>query len=75
MECRPIEELNAQGWIQQFTASGARAREAVELYRLLGFEVKTIPINELDCNGCTLCFESENDDTVMIMTRDARSKR
>jgi len=51
MECRPIEELNAEGWVQQFTASGARAREAVELYRSLELEVKTIPINDLDCEA------------------------
>ena len=64
-----IDKLKSEGWVQRFTASGPRLQEAIENYRMLGYEVKTIPIKELDLNGCTVCFEDESDDTVMIFTR------
>jgi len=64
-----IDKLKAKGWTRQFTASGVRLEEALENYRMLGFEVKTIPIGELGCEGCTICFEDESDASVMIFTR------
>ena len=64
-----IDKLKAEGWTQQFTASGVRLEEALENYRMLGFEVKTIPIGELGCDSCTICFEDESDVSVMIFTR------
>ena len=64
-----IERLESEGWVRQFTASGARLQEAVESYREIGFEVKTIPVKELDLDDCTVCFEDENDETMMIFTR------
>jgi hypothetical protein len=65
-----IDKLKAEGWFQRFTASGFRLQEATENYRMLGFEIKTVPIKELEQNGCTVCFEDESDDTVMIFTRE-----
>lgn len=65
----PIEKLKSEGWTQQFTASGPRLQEAIENYRMLGFEVKTIPVKELELEGCTICFEDGSDETVMIFTR------
>ncbi len=64
-----IDKLKSEGWVQQFTASGPHLQEAVENYRMLGFEIKTVPVKELSQSGCTVCFEDENDDTVMIFTR------
>lgn len=69
MGVNSIDKLRSEGWIQQFTASGPRLEEAIENYRMLGFEVKTVPVRELDLEGCTVCFDNENDDTVMIFTR------
>ena len=63
------DKLKAEGWIQQFTASGPRLEEAIENYQMLGFEVKTVPVRELGQNGCTVCFDDENDATMMIFTR------
>lgn len=63
------DKLKAEGWIEQFTASGQRLQEAVENYEELGFEVKTIPVKELDLGGCTECFDDPNDRTMMIFTR------
>ena len=64
-----IDKLKAEGWKQQFTASGARLEEAVDNYRRLGFEVKTVPVKELESDGCTVCFDDEGDDSMMIFTR------
>lgn len=48
--------LTAQGWERRFTADEQRAREAIELYGKLGFEVHAEPArpNELeeDCGDC-----------------------
>lgn len=64
-----MDRLKAEGWKQQFTASGARLEEAVNNYRSLGFEVKTVPVKELDKDGCTICFDDESDNSMMIFTR------
>ena len=69
MAAESVEKLLAEGWIQQFTASGPRLHEAIENYLEIGFEVKTVPVKDLDLEGCTVCFEEEGDDTVMIFTR------
>jgi hypothetical protein len=69
MAAESIDKLLAEGWVQQFTASGPRLEEAIENYTEMGFEVKTVPVKELDLDGCTVCFDDENDVTVMIFTR------
>ena len=69
MGANSADKLKAEGWIERFTASGARLEEAIENYRMLGYEVRTIPVKELSENGCTVCFEDESDETVMIFTR------
>jgi hypothetical protein len=66
-----IDKLKAEGWTQQFSASGVRLEEALDNYRRLGFEIKTVPMRELECDGCTICFDDESDDSVMIFTRKA----
>lgn len=66
-----LDKLKAEGWKQQFSASGARLEEALDNYRHLGFEIKTVPMRELECDGCTICFDDESDDSVMIFTRKA----
>lgn len=67
-----MAQLLSDGWMARFTANGPRVEEAVENYRSLGFEVKTVPFNDLKGDGCTICFEDENDATVMIFTRKAQ---
>lgn len=64
-----IDKLESAGWVHQFTTSGPRLREAIENYQMLGYEVKTVPFKELGLEDCTVCFEDENDATVMIFTR------
>ena len=64
-----VDRLKAEGWVERFTASGARLKEAIEIYRELGYQVKTVPINEIDLDGCTTCFDDPADQTMMIFTK------
>ncbi|MEE9554623.1 MAG: hypothetical protein V3W18_10025 [candidate division Zixibacteria bacterium] len=68
-----INKLKAEGWKQQFSASGGKLKEAIDNYAWLGFEVKTVPIKELGCDDCTVCFDDENDDSMMIFTRKVKT--
>jgi hypothetical protein len=65
-----VDKLRAEGWVERFTASGARLEEAIEAYRELGQEVKTVPVKELGLDGCTTCFDDAADQTMMIFTRE-----
>ena len=67
------DKLKAEGWIEQFTASGPRLEEAIENYEMLGFEVKTVPVKDLDLDGCTECFDDPTDMTMMIFTRKSKT--
>lgn len=68
-----VEKLKAEGWREQFTASGARLEEAIETYLELGHQVKTVPVKELGLSGCTVCFDDPADETMMIFTREKPS--
>lgn len=68
MDNELFNKLIAEGWQRRSTASGERLKEAIENYRWLGFEVRAIPIKELGCDGCTVCFDDESDTTMMIFT-------
>ena len=50
--------LLAQGWERRFMADGERAKEAVELYEELGYEVRAEPVRREDvaddCEDCQL---------------------
>jgi hypothetical protein len=64
-----VEKLLSEGWQQRFSASGERLDEAIRNYRELGFEVKTIPMKELQGEDCSVCFDNEIDNTMMLFTR------
>lgn len=55
-QLQPNSTLIAQGWERRFTADEQRAKEAMELYSQLGFEVRAEPVlpDELqdDCQDC-----------------------
>ena len=48
--------LAAEGWERRFTADEPRAKEAMELYAQLGYEVRAEPVRPLelhdDCQDC-----------------------
>lgn len=64
-----IDKLAAEGWEKQFSVSGPRLEEALETYKSLGYETKTVPMTELECGDCNICFEDSADKSVMIFTR------
>jgi len=55
-QLQPGSAFVAQGWERRFTADEQRAKEAVELYCQLGYEVRTEPVlpEEMptDCQDC-----------------------
>ena len=73
MNVESFDKLAAVGWQQRFSASGTRLTEAIEEYRGIGFEIKTIPVTELPPSECSICFEDETDQSVMIFVRPAAS--
>ena len=55
-QLEPDPALVAAGWERRFTADGKRADEAMELYRELGYEVRTEPVDpELVAEECEDC--------------------
>lgn len=54
----PDPKLEAAGWEKRFIADPMRAREAIQLYTELGFEVLAEPVNEAEldseCADCKL---------------------
>jgi len=55
-QLEPDPALIAEGWERRFTADEQRAKEVVELYKQLGYEVRAEPVRaeELDddCQDC-----------------------
>jgi hypothetical protein len=55
-QLQPDPALVAAGWERRFTADEQRAKEAMELYTQLGYEVRAEPVrpDELhdDCQDC-----------------------
>jgi hypothetical protein len=55
-QLQPDPRLVADGWERRFTADEQRAKEAMELYTQLGYEVRAEPVRpeELpdDCQDC-----------------------
>lgn len=53
---REREALVAEGWVRRTLADEARAREAEQIYRAAGFEVKLVAIEGQDfesaCQDC-----------------------
>ncbi len=60
MAMTPSTASQEQGWTLRFTAIGLRLREAVELYRQLGYEVylepADLPSEQRDVEACRHCM-------------------
>lgn len=56
-QLQPDTALVAKGWERRFTADAPRAKEAMELYEKLGFEVCAEPVRprdlDDDCEDCS----------------------
>lgn len=63
-------KLIEEGWVRRHLADPDRAREAIELYRSMGFQVKAKPLSTRDFGArCQLCAETVCGSYVMIYTR------
>ncbi len=68
-------QLQEEGWTRRFTALGRRLNEAVELYHLLGFEVRLEPV-ALDeeetsaAESCKDCFVTIQARTIFTRPRE-----
>jgi hypothetical protein len=53
---RPDPKLVAQGWERRFMADSVRAKESIELYESMGYEVLTEPVRPAElreeCSDC-----------------------
>ena len=74
-EVAPDPARIAAGWEPRFVADGARADEAVRLYRELGFEVVADPVTaehlSPDCGDCRIVVALRFQ---MIYTRRPRAR-
>ena len=65
-----------KGWTRRFVASPERAAEAIELYRLMGLEVRTEKPAAEDFNdGCSGCAETGCRTDLVIYTRPLPRKK
>jgi hypothetical protein len=63
-------ELEKEGWTRQFTVDEPRLSEAVEMYKLLGFEVHLEPmVPDGNSEECAACLEVMCDRYKTIYTR------
>lgn len=60
----PDPKLLAEGWEQRFIADARMARDAVETYNELGYEVKLESVSteglRNECSGCKILLEKFN---------------
>ncbi len=63
-------QLVAEGWLRRHVVDKERAEESIELYRSLGFEVRTVKLTDPEfakaCAGCAPAFCGSH---VVIYTR------
>ncbi len=65
-------ELEKEGWTRQFTVDEPRLSEAIEMYKLLGFEVHLEPmVPDENSEECAACLEAMCDRYKTIYTRPA----
>lgn len=69
---RSDPKMEAQGWTRRHVADPARAKESVELYESLGYEVKAQELTPSDFNpACRECASAMCRSYVVIYTRKA----
>lgn len=73
------ERLREAGWKRQFTASGQRLDEMVELYTAMGMEVHLEPLVVEETDNvdpfCTTCVETSPEGSSTVWTRTAAAAR
>jgi len=71
-------ELERQGWIRRFVADEPRLSEAVELYKSLGYEVRSEPAvfdeTSEECQKCLLYQDCDRYKTIYTRPKKKRRK-
>jgi hypothetical protein len=63
-------QLEKQGWLRQFVADEAQAKDAVEIYDLLGYEVHLEPPKRpRSKKGCSSCPTQSQDPCQIVYVR------
>jgi len=66
-------QLEKEGWTRQFTVDEPRLSEAIEMYKLLGFEVHLEPmVPDGNSEECAACLEVMCDRYKTVYTRPAK---
>jgi hemerythrin-like domain-containing protein len=69
-------KLAAEGWVRRHVAEATRAREWIDLYRSLGYEVTTRKLTESDFAAiCGQCALAAGGSCVLIYTRNTDNER
>ncbi len=61
------KQLEKEGWIRQFVADEAQAKDAVEIYDLLGYEVHLKPPNRSHSKKSSSSSSKESQGQVQIV--------
>jgi hypothetical protein len=68
------EELEKEGWIRQFAANGPLAKDAAEIYDLLGYEVHLKPSNRSHSKKCNSSSKESEGQCGMVYIRPRKSQ-
>ena len=61
------KQLEKEGWIRQFVANGPLAKDAVEIYDLLGYEVHLQPPKQTHSKKCNSSSSKESEGRYQIV--------
>jgi hypothetical protein len=62
-----LEQLKREGWIRQFVADDPLAKDAVEIYDLLGYEVHLQPPKRIHSKKCNSSSSKESQEQCQIV--------
>jgi len=69
------KQLEREGWLRQFVADEDQAKDAVEIYDLLGYEVHLRPTNQSPSKKCSSLSSKESEGECRIVyIRPKRSR-
>ena len=64
-----MDKMEREGWKLASTTSGEHLKRILEMYRELGFEVRTEEVSPAECGECTVCYVVGNENIYRIYTR------
>ena len=68
------KQLEKEGWIRQFAANGPLAKDAAEIYDLLGYEVHLKPPNRSHSKKCNSFSKESEGQCGMVYIRPKKSQ-